>query len=157
MEELKNKERGIDYSNCYYANLNEFVDMHNRKTQGQGAEDWVLVHAVREMASEWWGGHAFLLNKKTDQILDFSNGKRLEGTKEDMFKQWNIQVDGRQMYYEYSFKQVLEQVGKHMTYGPWELLFEDWKDKEWGEYMSKYFIPTFQPCLNKQRQEHKNK
>ena len=61
------------------------------------------------------------------------------------------------MYYEYSFKQVLEQVGKHMTYGPWELLFEDWKDKEWGEYMSKYFIPTFQPCLNKQRQEHKNK
>ena len=97
MEELKNKERGIDYSNCYYANLWEFVEMQNRKTQGQGAEDWVLVHSVREMASEWWGGHAFLLNKKTDQILDFSNGKRLEGTKEDRFKQWNIKRDGSQL------------------------------------------------------------
>lgn len=157
MEELKEQIKGIDYSNCYYANLNELVDMHNRKTQGQGAEDWVLVHAVREIASEWWGGHAFLLNKKTDQILDFSNGKRLEGTKEDLFKQWNIQVDGRYMYYEYNFQDVLLEVSRHMTYGPWSLLFEDWQDKKWGEYMSEYFIPTFQPCLNKQRQEHKNK
>ena len=155
-KETKEQIRGIDFSNCYYANLWEFVDMNNRTTANE-KDDWVLVHAVREMAFEWWGDHAFLLNKVSNQILDFSNGKRLEGTKDELFKKWNIQVDGRFMYYEYSFKQALENVDKYRTYGPWELLFEDWQDSRWGKYMSKYFIPTFQPRLNKQREELENK
>ena len=77
--------------------------------------------------------------------------------KDELFKKWNIQVDGRFMYYEYSFKQALENVDKYRTYGAWELLFEDWTDSRWGKYMSKYFIPTFQPRLNKQREELENK
>ena len=66
-------------------------------------------------------------------------------------------MDGCQMYYEHAFKQVRDNVNKYRTYGPLELLFENWKDKEWGKYMSEYFIPTFQPCLNEQRKSFKNK
>ena len=54
--------KGIDFSNCYYANLSKLLDMEDKDSQ-----DWVLVHAVREMSFERWGGHAFLLNKKTNK------------------------------------------------------------------------------------------
>lgn len=143
-------ERGIDYSNCYYANFWAFKEMDKEEQK-----DYVLVHAVREMAHEYWGGHAFLLNKKTNKILDFSNGKRLEGTKEELFKQWNIQEDGLRMYYEYTYKESVMKCGKTRTYGAWDLLFEDWKNKEWGSYMENYFIPTFQPDLYQIRQTKK--
>lgn len=143
-------ERGIDFSNCYYANFWAFKEM-DKEVQ----KDYVLVHAVREMAHEWWGGHAFLLNKKTNQILDFSNGKRLEGAKDKMFKQWNIQEDGLRMYYEYTFQESVIQCAKTGTYGAWGLLLEDWKNEEWGNYMRNYFIPTFQPDLYQLRQTKK--
>tara|TARA_R100000781_G_scaffold23377_2_gene17266 strand:+ start:749 stop:1198 length:450 start_codon:yes stop_codon:yes gene_type:complete len=140
--------KGIDFSNCYYANLSKLLDMEDKDSQ-----DWVLVHAVREMSFERWGGHAFLLNKKTNMILDFSNQKLLEGTKEELFEQWNIQEDGDRMYFEYTKEQCLNKVAEHMTYGSWDLLYEDWMNKEWGKYMKEYFIPNFQPVLNKQRKE----
>ena len=140
--------RGIDFSNCYHANLWKLFEMEEKDSQ-----EWVLVHAVREMASEWWGGHAFLLNKKTNKILDFSNQKKLEGTKEEMFKQWNIQEDGDRMYFEYTKQQCLNKVAEHMTYGSWDLLFEDWQNKAWAKYMSEYFIPKYQPIMHKQRTE----
>ena len=143
-------ERGIDFSNCYYANFWAFKEM-DKEVQ----KDYVLVHAVREMAHEWWGGHAFLLNKKTNQILDFSNGKRLEGAKDKMFKQWNIQEDGLRMYYEFTFQESVIQCAKTGTYGAWGLLLEDWKNEEWGNYMRNYFIPTFQPDLYQLRQTKK--
>ena len=142
--------RGIDFSNCYHANLWKFVEMEEEERK-----DFVLVHAVREMAAEWWGGHAFLLNKKTNMVLDFSNQKRLEGTKEDLYKQWNIQEAGKEMYFEYNHEQCLNKVAEHMTYGAWDLLFENWQDKDWAKYMSEYFIPNFQPIQNKQRKEMK--
>jgi hypothetical protein len=45
--------------------------------------------------------------------------------------------------------------GKTRSYGAWDLLFEDWKNKEWGSYMKNYFIPTFQPELYQVRQTKK--
>tara|TARA_R100001443_G_scaffold24148_1_gene36319 strand:- start:7072 stop:7521 length:450 start_codon:yes stop_codon:yes gene_type:complete len=141
-------KRGVDFSNCYYANLWKLLEMEEKDSQ-----EWVLVHAVREMAAEWWGGHAFLLNKKTNKILDFSNQKKLEGTKEELFKQWNIQEDGDRMYFEYTKQQCLNKVAEHMTHGSWDLLFEDWQNKAWAKYMSEYFIPKYQPIMHKQRTE----
>ena len=143
-------ERGIDYSNCYYANFWAFKEMDKEEQK-----DYVLVQAVREMAHEYWGGHAFLLNKKTNKILDFSNGKRLEGTKEELFKQWNIQEDGLRMYYEYTYKESVMKCAKTRTYGAWDLLLDDWKNEEWHSYMMDYFIPTFQPELYQIRQTKK--
>ena len=112
-----------------------------------------LTKIVNDGAAEWWCGHAFLLNKKTNKILDFSNQKKLEGTKEELFKQWNIQEDGDRMYFEYTKQQCLNKVAEHMTYGSWDLLFEDWQNKAWAKYMSEYFIPKYQPIMHKQRTE----
>ena len=38
-KETKKQIRGIDFSNCYYANLWEFVEMNNKTTTNE-KDDW---------------------------------------------------------------------------------------------------------------------
>lgn len=140
--------------NCYEANFKEFTTKVDRKPIYHEG-NWVLVHAMREIASEWWGGHAFLLNKDFDEVWDYSNGKIEVWPKDEIFKTWNIQVEGDRMYFEYTYIRALQMALDTGHYGSWELLFEDWKNKEWIDYMKNYFQPTFQPMLFKLRQASK--
>ena len=111
--------------NCYEANFNEFTTRVNGKpVYNEG--NWVLVHAMREIASEWWGGHAFLLNKDEDEVWDYSNGKVEVYQKADIYDTWNIQENGDKMYFEYNYIRALQMALDTGHYGSWELLFEDW-------------------------------
>lgn len=142
--------------NCYEANFNEFTTRVNGKpVYNEG--NWVLVHAMREIASEWWGGHAFLLNKDVDEVWDYSNGKIEVYQKADIYDKWNIQENGDKMYFEYNYVRALQMALDTGHYGSWELLFEDWKDEGWMKYMTEYFMPTFQPLQHQMRLEHDKK
>ena len=142
--------------NCYEANFNEFTTRVNGKpVYNEG--NWVLVHAMREIASEWWGGHAFLLNKDVDEVWDYSNGKIEVYQKADIYDTWNIQENGDRMYFEYNYIRALQMALDTGHYGSWELLFEDWKDEGWMKYMTEYFMPTFQPLQHQMRLEHDKK
>ena len=122
---------------CYEANLKKYLDSVNKNT--------VLVHAMREIVTEYWGGHAFLLDKKRNRVFDFSNGKSQQWNKDEIFEKWNIQVQGRDMYFEYTKEQALQKVLEHKTFGSWDLTFENWNDENYLEYIRDYFIPKFQP------------
>ena len=142
--------------NCYEANFNEFTKrVSGKPVYNEG--NWVLVHAMREIASEWWGGHAFLLNKDEDEVWDYSNGKVEVYQKADIYDTWNIQENGDKMYFEYNYIRALQMALDTGHYGSWELLFEDWKDEGWMRYMTEYFMPTFQPLQNQTSLEHDKK
>jgi len=135
--------------NCYEANFIEFMARNN--------SDEVLVHAMREVGknSEWWGGHAFILNKSFGAVYDLSNSAEQFGIddkgihQELIYKEWNIQKDGRAMYFEYTRDHAKKMLAKHNHFGSWELKHEDWRDEQggenWGKYMTEYFKPTHQP------------
>lgn len=142
--------------NCYEANFNEFTKrVSGKPVYNEG--NWVLVHAMREIASEWWGGHAFLLNKDEDEVWDYSNGKVEVYQKADIYDTWNIQENGDKMYFEYNYIRALQMALDTGHYGSWELLFEDWKDEGWMRYMTEYFMPTFQPLQHQMRLEQDKK
>jgi len=133
--------------NCYEANFKELC-LVNPMSYG---EEWVLVHAMREIiqGTEWWGGHAFLLNTDTDEVHDFSNGKHEVYDKDDIYAKWSIQVMGNQTYYEYTKKQAGRLAVDTGHYGCWELKFEMWNTEGWNEYMKDYWVPTHEPRRDK--------
>ena len=146
--------------NCYEAN---FVEMLQSPDTYRG-DEWRLVHAMREniKGSEWWGGHAFLLNTDENLVFDFSNGAKMRNDgkelivdKDEIYSQWNIQVDGLFMYFEYTFQEAIKNAYEIEHYGSWELVFEDWKNPAWIDYMKDYFIPTFEPKRNATEQLNK--
>tara|TARA_R110000823_G_scaffold139538_1_gene269328 strand:- start:883 stop:1320 length:438 start_codon:yes stop_codon:yes gene_type:complete len=136
---------------CYEANFKKFF--YDKRNQ----DEFVLVHAMREIHDEWWGGHGFILDKKNNIVHDYSNGKYKTGTKEEIYKEWNIQEDGNQMYFEYSMHESVTKAYNEETYGPWELKFEQWMDDDHIDYMKSYFLPNFQPRLEKFHKEQDNK
>ena len=102
--------------------------------------------------SEWWGGHCFLLNTEENLVFDFSNGakmrndgKELVVDADEIYKKWNICKDGNATYFEYTFETAVEWAYDSGHYGSWELKFELWREKDWGNYMKDYWIPTFEP------------
>ena len=74
-----------------------------------------------------------------------NKGKELVVDKYKIYKQWNIQVDGLFMYFEYTFQDAVKFAYELEHYGSWELVFEDWKNPAWIDYMKDYFIPTHEP------------
>ena len=99
----------MNKGNCYEANFNEMI----QNADTYKGDEWRLVHALREHfpGSEWWGGHAFLLNTDENLVFDFSNGAQMKNNgkelvvdKDKIYKQWNIQEDGLFMYFEYTFQ-----------------------------------------------------
>lgn len=131
----------MNKGNCYEANFKEFISNQVKY------RNWKLVHAMRNPmgVSEWWGGHAFLLDVANNRVWDFSNGDIQTWDKDEIYKEWNIQVDGLHMYFEYSHLEAIEWAQEVEHYGSWELLYEDWKSPEWISYMKEYFMPTHQP------------
>ena len=133
----------MNKGDCYEANFLRFFEAKN--------DDFVLVHAMREIVSEWWGGHCFILDTKTDTVYDFSLSAEQFGigeegiAKKEIYEQWNIQEDGLYMYFEYSFEDAVALAYEEEHYGAWELLYEMWQHKEWSYYMKEYFMPKFQP------------
>ena len=143
--------------NCYEANFNELTKRVNGVPVYHAEGDWVLVHAMRENASEWWGGHAFLLDRENNKVWDYSNGKVQTWDKDEIYKTWNIQEDGDKMYFEYNYIRAIEMCLDSGHYGSWELLYEDWKAEGWIEYITEYFMPTFQPLQHQMRLEMEDK
>jgi len=133
----------MNKGNCYEANFKEMC-LTNAVNYG---DNWRLVHAMREImqGSEWFGGHAFLLNIDTNEVHDFSNGKHVVANKEDYYKEWNILEHGQETYYEYTKAQAWKWATKTEHYGCWELKFEMWDTEGWNEYMTTYWIPTHEP------------
>jgi len=136
---------------CYEANFLRFFKANN--------DDYVLVHAMREIVSEWWGGHCFILDTKTDTVYDYSLSANQwdigdEGIAKDViYKEWNIQEDGLGMYFEYSFQDAVALAYEEEHYGSWELMYEMWQDENFGYYMTEYFMPKFQPLQAKARKQ----
>ena len=135
---------------CYEANFNEFF--LNRDTYS--GDEWRLVHAMREhvKGTEWWGGHAFILNLDENLVFDFSNGAKLRNNgkelvvdAEEIYEQWSISKYGLHTYFEYTMEEAVKMAYETGHYGSWELKFEDWKSKDWGDYMKNYWIPNFEP------------
>jgi imidazole glycerol phosphate synthase subunit HisF len=133
----------MNKGNCYEANFKEMC-LTNAINYG---DNWRLVHAMREImqGSEWFGGHAFLLNVDTNEVHDFSNGNHVVANKEDYYKEWNILEHGQQTYYEYTKAEAWKWATKTEHYGCWELKFEMWDTEGWNEYMTTYGIPTHEP------------
>ena len=134
---------------------------------------YVIVHAMREIAdgSEFWGGHAFVLNKTTNRVLSEANndmqqngGIPLDVSFEVAKEMWNLQPQDETMYVEYTIQeynmmlfeneyydeQTCENMVEHRFYG---LKYENWKDKGWQDYMNKYFLPTYCPHTHAKRLE----
>jgi hypothetical protein len=145
--------------NCYEANFNEFTSRVNNKPKYNNTNK-VLVHAMREWAgkgSEMWGGHAFILDKDTNWVDDYSNNKHLSVAKDEIFEKWNIQTEGKFMYFEYDYVQAIDKAIETGHYGCWDILFEQWQNENHIEYMKDYFMPKFQPRLHTMYEEYDKK
>ena len=167
---------------CHEVSIKYFtnVDFTDKRLRGEGVplagsqkmrdarvdESIVLVQLEREMFSEYWGHHSVVLFKKEsgffdeDMVLDLSNGARLtnEGKpliepKEKMWEEWNVQVDGDGMYFEYNYVETIQKIMETLTYEPFELKRSRWMDEGHTEYMRDYFIPNFQPTTQKLMEE----
>jgi hypothetical protein len=142
---MKTYEQG----DCYEANFNRFTKNDNK--------DEVLVHTLREFlgkGTELWGGHAFILNTKTDQVYDYSNGairrhgKPLIIAKGLIYDKWGITeklITGKDTYFEYTQIEACKLAVETKHYGSWELKYENWEETGWGDYMKDYFVPNFMP------------
>lgn len=129
---------------CYEASFKAF--MHGIEEFDHN--EWVLVHAMREhmgKGAEWWGGHAFLLNKKTNQVIDHSisarnnnDGEPMVTTLDKVIEMWDLRVDQEDMYVEYTRGEMVEKALETGHYGSWDLPFENWEDEGYGDYMNMF-------------------
>ena len=132
-------------------------------------DDWVVVHALRDIfkGGAHYGGHAFLLNKKTNTVYDDSiSAKYIDGSVDGVvdgmpFQEYvdktYVLTEGDYVYKEYTMKELNEITFKHEYHSPFHLAKEMWslEPKEFaerfpgyddfGDYMQNYFNPTFEP------------
>ena len=147
---------------------------------------WVVVHALRDTfeGGEHYGGHAFLLNKKTKTVYDSSiSAKYIDGSVDgvvdgmpldEYVEKTFLITEGKYVWKEYTLKELNEITFEHMVHTPFDLAKEQWamKDEEFAkrfpgfssfkEYMQEYFIPTFCPThtvinCTEYKQDKKNK
>mgnify|MGYP003109668639 FL=1 len=143
--------------------------------------DWVVVHALRDIlpGAEHYGGHAFLLNKKTKTVYDSSiSAKYIDGSVDgvvdgmpldEYVEKTFLLTEGKYVWKEYTLKELNEITFEHMVHTPFDLAKEQWslasKDEEFAkrfpgfssykEYMQEYFIPTFCPTQHEHNKKNK--
>ena len=108
--------------NCYESSLTTLMD---RKwvdyTPYANPSDWRLVHTMclgRGLIEGVRFGHAFLINKELRIVLDIANGRGGIVPVLTYFTLGDIRPDDFP-YYEYTSKEVSENMIKHETFGPW--------------------------------------
>lgn len=152
--------------NCYPAAWNAI----NKSSKG---DDWVVVHALRDIfkGAAHYGGHAFLLNKKTNTVYDNSiSAKYIDGNVDGVVDGMPFQeyvdktyllTEGDYVYKEYTMKELNRITFEHGYHSPFHLAKEMWslEPKEFAarfpgydshaDYMKNYFLPTFEPQWEK--------
>jgi len=144
-------------------------------------DDWIVVHALRDIfeGGEHYGGHAFLLNKKTKTVYDSSiSAKYIDGSVDgvvdgmpldEYVEKTFLLTEGKYVWKEYTLKELNEITFEHMVHTPFDLAKEQWslasKDEEFAkrfpgfssykEYMQEYFIPTFCPTQHEHNKKNK--
>ncbi len=132
------------------------------------SDDWVVVHALRDIlkGADYYGGHGFLLNKKTNTVYDDSiSAKYIDGSVDGVvdgmpFKEYvkktYVLTEGDYVYKEYTLKELNKITFEHGYYSPYHLAKEQWSLKpeefakkfpgydDFGDYMKNYFYPTFE-------------
>ena len=141
-------------------------------------DDWVVVHALRDIfkGANHFGGHAFLLNKKTNTVYDdcisakYIDGS-VDGVVDDMpfdeyVEKTFVVTEGDYVYKEYTRIELNKETMKDMVHMPFDLAKERWamKPKEFAkrfpgyesyvDYMKNYYQPTFEPHWVKLREMH---
>lgn len=149
----KGENMEFEKGDCYEANFNAFMNVKQFDHK-----EWVMVHALREIikGTEWWGGHAFLWNKKTGMIYDASksgrarnNGKPLKWTFAKAKKEWTLHPEEPSMFVEYTRGEMVEKAMETGHYGCWDLTLELWDitpHKEYGDYMI-WFNKKYRPKM----------
>lgn len=131
-------------------------------------DDWVVVHALRDIfeGANHFGGHAFLLNKKTNTVYDDCiSAKYIDGSVDgvvdgmpfdEYVEKTFVVTEGDYVYKEYTRKELNKETMKEMVHMPFDLAKEQWamKPKEfakrfpgyesWVDYMENYYQPTFE-------------
>ena len=152
--------------NCYPAAWNAINDPSK-------GNDWVVVHALRDIfkGAAHYGGHAFLLNKKTNTVYDDSvSAKYIDGAIDDIIDGMPFQeyvdktyvlTEGDYVYKEYTMKELNMITFENEYHSPFHLAKEMWslEPKEFAarfpgydshaDYMKNYFLPTFEPHWEK--------
>ena len=143
--------------------------------------DWVVVHALRDIfpGGEHYGGHAFLLNKKTKTVYDSSiSAKYIDGSVDgvvdgmpldEYVEKTSLLTEGKYVWKEYTMLELNIKTIEHMVHTPFDLAKEQWSlasdDEEFAkrfpgfssykEYMQEYFIPTFCPTQHEHNKKNK--
>jgi len=151
----KGENMEFEKGDCYVANFNALMDIEKFDHK-----EWVMVHALREiiLGSEWWGGHAFLYNKKTKMVYDASisarnsnDGKPLNITLEEAVDKWNLKTHEPSMWQEYTRGEMVTKAIDTGHYGSWDLPYENWATMppaNYAEYM-KWFQKEYCPTTYK--------
>ena len=107
---------------CYESALHDLIDRKWKDyTPYADPQDWRLVHTMCQGHGPIEGirfGHAFLINKELNIVLDTANGRGGLIPVITYFPLGDIRPDDYP-YYEYDLKEVRENMLKHETYGPW--------------------------------------
>ena len=94
---------------CYAAN--------GRWMIGQD-DSYRLVHGGAILATDGKPfGHCWI--EKGNQILDFSNGKKIRLSKKKYYELGGIPVKGHKLY-KYKYLEAAKLMGKYEHWGPWE-------------------------------------
>ena len=128
-----------------------------------------MVHALRDIfkGGNHFGGHAFLLNKKTDTVYDDSiSAKYIDGSVDGVVdgmplkeyaEKTYLLTEGKYVWKEYSMKELNIITFMHGYHSPFDLAKERWDlspeefeskfpgFKDIADYMKNYFQPTFEP------------
>lgn len=116
MPTTKKKKSKQVLGNCYEAAGKYMLEA------SIGNENFILVHAEVMGQGQLQGttfGHAFVVDIAQNIVIDKSNGRNLELPSPLYFAIGNIYDIGN--YFEYTRKQMLENMLKYETWGPWQL------------------------------------
>lgn len=114
---------------CYESAINAMVHCkwkHLMDSLPKGRAGWRLVHTLCRGGGPIEGirfGHAFLINRRYELVLDLANGRGGLIPAERYYELGDIRP-GTFPCYEYSFRKMQEMMVKHETYGPWGEAFD---------------------------------
>lgn len=102
------------HGNCYEIALKKMMEFYTN-----GVKNIKLVHGVVTGQGNIEGieyGHAWIELNGT--VFDFSNNREIVMSKKKYYELGNIKITK-----EYSYDDMLKQITKHETYGPWDKVF----------------------------------
>ena len=83
-----------------------------------GKDGYQLVHGVAILATDGKPfGHCWI--EKGNQVLDFSNGKKIRLSKKKYYELGKIPVKGYKLY-KYKYLEAAKLMVKYEHWGPWE-------------------------------------